>query len=243
MTRTNDDSEPTDHRQASDGTADSGATSSTPSPSPGNDSPTVPRSAGQLERAVRKFSRTRGLAERRVRDWISYMALGGRLEAASHAHGEGPLFTFKGGVVMELRRRGAARATQDLDLTYLGAETDIVLVMQDAVAEPYGRFSFRLSGTPREMANVNTTRVELAVRFDGTRWGTVVVDVSRGESHAVEVEFVPAFDLWCDFGVAGPKQLPCLSARARTTRSASSIRRPWAARYGTVADRLSSFLP
>ena len=91
----------------------------------GNDSATVPRSAGQLERAVRKFSRTRGLAEKRVRDWISYMALDGRLEAASHARGEGPVFTFKGGVVMELRRQGAARATQDLDLTYLGAETDI----------------------------------------------------------------------------------------------------------------------
>ena len=125
MTRANDDSEPTEHRLASDGTADRSATSSTPSPLAGNDSATVPRSAGQLERAVRKFSRTRGLAEKRVRDWISYMALDGCLEAASHARGEGPVFTFKGGVVMELRRQGAARATQDLDLTYLGAETDI----------------------------------------------------------------------------------------------------------------------
>ena len=49
--------------------------------------PTVrtPKSVGQLEKAVRAYARTHGLAEGRVRDWVSYMALGGQLEATSQS--------------------------------------------------------------------------------------------------------------------------------------------------------------
>jgi len=174
----------------------------------------VPKSAGQLEKAVRAYAKTHGLAEGRVRDWVSYMALGGRLEAASQSAADGRLFTFKGGIVMELRRRnGGARATQDLDLTYLGTETDVVRVVEEAIAAPYGRFTFRRSGTPREMTNVNTTRVEIGVRFDGAAWGTVVLDVSRREGHQMEVEMVPGFDIESEFGIPGPGHLPCISTR------------------------------
>ncbi len=141
------------------------------------------------------------------------MALGGCLEAATQARGEGRQFTLKGGVVMELRRRGAARATQDLDLTFHADHGDIVTAVESAVAVPYGRFSFRRSGTPHHMVHVNAVRLELAVRFDGQTWGTIVVDVSRSDGDAVEVELVPAFDLESDFGIVGPSFLPCISAR------------------------------
>jgi hypothetical protein len=127
----------------------------------------VPRSAGQRERAVKAYARTRNLVEKRVRDWISYMALGGRLEAAAKRPGGGRHFTFKGGVVMEMRHHDGARATTDLDLTYIGPEQDPVRAIEDAIAEPYGRFSFRRTGKPLDMPNVNTVRVEIAVRFDG----------------------------------------------------------------------------
>lgn len=178
--------------------------------------PTVrtPKSVGQLEKAVRAYARTHGLAEGRVRDWVSYMALGGQLEATSQSSNEGRLFTFKGGIVMELRRpNGGARATRDLDLIYLGSESDVVRVIEEAIAQPYGRFTFRRSGAPREMTNVNTMRIEIAVRFDGAAWGTVVVDVSRRESHELEVEMVPGFDIESEFGIPGPDHLPCISMR------------------------------
>jgi hypothetical protein len=105
-----------------------------------------PKSAGQFEKAVRAYARARGLAEGRVRDWISYMALGGRLEAAAQASGTGRLFSLKGGIVMEMRRRDVgAGATQDLDLIYLGSDADVVPVIEDANAEPYGRFTMAAS--------------------------------------------------------------------------------------------------
>jgi hypothetical protein len=191
------------------------ADDSSPEPSPRTNAGNVktPRSAGQLERAVRAYARAKGVAEKRVRDWISYMALGGCLEAAAHARGEGRQFTFKGGVVMELRRGGAARATQDLDLTFHGDDDDVVIAVESALVAPYGRFSFRRSGTPYRMTQVNTVRLELAVRFDGQPWGTIVVDVSRGDKDAIEVELLLAFDIEADFGIAGPERLPCISAR------------------------------
>ena len=184
------------------------------SPPPTSRTTRAPRSVGQLAKVVRAYANAKGLAEGRVRDWISYMALGGRLEATAQVRGDGRNFTVKGGIAMELRRRDVgARATQDLDLTYLGSETDVVRVLEEAIAEPYGRFTFRRSGTPREMTNVNTTRVEIAVQFDGTAWGTVAVDVTRREGHQAEMELVPAFDIESDFGIPGPDKLPCISAR------------------------------
>jgi hypothetical protein len=174
----------------------------------------VPRSKGQLEKMVRAYATERGLAESRVRAWISYMALGGRLEAAAQASAKGRLFTLKGGIVMELRRGGGrARATQDLDLMYSRDDQDVVAAIDEAISEPYGRFAFRRSGKPLEMTKVRTTRVEIGVRFDGSPWGTVVVDVSGREDHSMEVELLRALDLEADFGIHGPDRLPCISAR------------------------------
>lgn len=181
-----------------------------PTPSP---AAPEPKSVGQLQRAVRAYARDRGIAEKRVRDWISYMAVGGCLENAASKIGQGRLFSLKGGVVMELRRAGAARATQDLDLTYHGIAPDLVQAIEDGISQPYGRFSFRRSGQPHEMPHVNAVRVEIAVRFDGEAWSTVVVDLARSGADSVEVELVPAFDIENAFGVQGPENVTCLSAR------------------------------
>jgi hypothetical protein len=163
---------------------------------------------GQLQKTVRHYARTRGLAEKRVRDWIAYMAIGGALERTSP-----PAFTFRGGIALELRRRGTARATKDLDVTYAGPETDLVVAVEEALASGYERFTFQRTGRVLSMDRVRTVRLEIAVRFDGEPWTTVVVDVGPREEHALEVEPVPAFDLEGMFGIAGPKELPCLSLR------------------------------
>jgi Nucleotidyl transferase AbiEii toxin, Type IV TA system len=63
------------------------------------------------------------------------------------------------------------------------------------------------------MTNVDTIRVEIAVRFDGVAWGTVPVDISRREGHRMEVELVPAFEIESDFGIPGPDRLPCITSR------------------------------
>jgi hypothetical protein len=87
----------------------------------------APRSIGELQKWIRTYSRSHGLAESRVRDWLSYMMLAGALENPPQR------FTFKGGVALELRLpRGTARATQDLDLTFSGADEFEALTAFDA---------------------------------------------------------------------------------------------------------------
>ena len=185
--------------------------------------PPEPRSAGHLQRLVRTYVREHSLAEKRVRDWVSYMALGGALEQAAGPEGAHQHFTVRGGVAMELRRPGRGRATKDLDLTYGGPDPSPVGALDDVIRIGYGRFTFRRTGRPLEMERVQTVRVEIAVRFDGAEWGTITVDLGRAEGHQLEVELLPAFDLKAVFGVDGPSRLPCLSARYQLAHKLHAI--------------------
>lgn len=106
---------------------------------------TVPRrrpgSANQLQRVVRAYAREYGLAEKRVRDWISYMAICGALERAGAA-GHSPPHYVKGGIALELRLPGKARATKDLDVGFqTEARADLVRVLEDALATEYEAFT------------------------------------------------------------------------------------------------------
>ena len=58
-----------------------------------------PGSPNQLQRVVRAYAREYGLAEKRVRDWISYMAICGALERTGTA-GHSPPHYVKGGVAL-----------------------------------------------------------------------------------------------------------------------------------------------
>ena len=175
--------------------------------------PTPPRSAGHLARLVLAHARRQGQSEKRTRDWISYMAVGGALERTG-GQGVDAHFTLKGGVALELRRQGRARATKDLDVSYRGPETmDLVSVVEEALSMPYGRFTFQRTGNPLSMPRANTVRIDIKVRFHGSAWGTVILDVNLGEGTSTEIEMVDAFDLGAAFGIQGPRQLPCLSLR------------------------------
>lgn len=54
-----------------------------------------PHSARVLGQWVDAYARERGLAPKRVRDWVSHMVLAGRLERANSESGEA-MFTIKG---------------------------------------------------------------------------------------------------------------------------------------------------
>ena len=78
----------------------------------------------------------------------------------------------------------------------------------------------------RELARAETVRLELQVLFDGSHWGTIVVDLSRAEAHRLEVEPLAAFDLSRLFGLEGPATLPCLSARYHLAHKIHGATRP-----------------
>lgn len=171
-----------------------------------------PSSAGVLAKYVRAQARELGVAERRVRAWISYMILAGLLERSAGESG-GYRFTIKGGVALELRLRDRARATKDIDIVLHDRDEDLARALERAVAAAeYQGFTLRRKGEPIRLDN-GTVSMELAVAYRGGAWTSITVDIARAEPGEAEVELVPAIPLRDAFGVAGPAELPCLPLR------------------------------
>lgn len=184
----------------------------------------APRSARVLGQWVDTYARERGLTIKRVRDWIAYMILAGQLERAS-AVTEGPRFTIKGAVAIEMRLRAKGRATKDLDLVVDDDEgSDPVATLREALANTYQGFAFRVKGDPHLMPN-EAVRVEVAIEYRGRGWGTIQVDLSAREGGKTEVELVEALDLE-PFGLDTPGPLPCLSLRYHIAQKIHAMTEP-----------------
>ena len=183
-----------------------------------------PGSANQLQRVVRAYAREYGLAEKRVRDWISYMAICGALERTGAA-GQSPPHYVEGGIALELRLPRRARATKDLDVGFRAdAGADLVRVLENALVAEYEGFSFRRAREPHVMPP-GTVRVEVAVQYAGGVWGRVVLDLNRHEGHE-EIELVDALDLKTLFGVAGPDTVPVLGLPWHVAHKIHAVSRP-----------------
>jgi hypothetical protein len=83
-----------------------------------------------LAKYVQAYARANGIAEGRVRAWISYMITAGVLQRA--AAGGQPPFIVKGGVALELRLRNRARATKDIDLALRLPDADLALTLDSS---------------------------------------------------------------------------------------------------------------
>jgi hypothetical protein len=173
-----------------------------------NTPPKLPtQSEGQLKRRVLALAREMGVTEKRLRDWIGFTAIVAAIEDGNES------WIIKGGVALEMRRNGSARATRDLDLIFNATTENLVETIEEALRRPYGKFTFRRSGNPTYLREANTWRIDVAVRFNGSDWTTVSVDITPRESFGVEIERVDALEMQNRFGVQGPAQLPCLSLR------------------------------
>ncbi len=167
-----------------------------------------PRTASILNRWVDDHARQIGQPPARVRNWVSFMILGGALENAGF-EGIGPKFTIKGGVALELRLRQISRATKDFDLILNSDTGDLIEELESALVRPYQGFSFRRKDEPERMPN-GAVRVKISLTYLGKPWGTVSVDVARRGRDGAEVEMVEAISL-LPLGLEGPEALPCLS--------------------------------
>jgi nucleotidyltransferase AbiEii toxin of type IV toxin-antitoxin system len=183
-----------------------------------------PRSAGVLTKWVDAFARERGLTSKRVRDWVSYMVLGGHLEKRCRAEG-GPRFFIKGAVALEMRIPSKARATKDIDFIVddLGDE-NLTEALREALTGEYQGFTFRVKGAPYVMPN-DSVRAEVVLDYKGRSWGTVQVDMSPREGEQTEVELIEPLDLE-PFGLATPDALPCLSLRYHVAHKVHAMTAP-----------------
>lgn len=185
-------------------------------------------SAGPLTKAVRAYAKTNGTADGRVRSWIAYMMLSGLLQKASE-EGSGVPMTVKGGVALELRLHPTPRATDDIDLVIHAAgdlmqALDRSLIMENGEPRVHGGFSFQRKGAARDLMN-GAWRTEVTVRYEGSAWNTISVDVAREEIPDVAPEYLDAIDL-SPLKLPGPNVVPCLPLHHQLAQKIHGMTQP-----------------
>jgi hypothetical protein len=168
-----------------------------------------PQPSERLEKTLARVAKEQGVAQERLRRWVSFLALCGVLERAV---GEGVLenYDLKGGVALEFRFAEGARATKDIDIGVPGERQKRVLVFQEAVALGFDDFTFQLKGKPLNMEKVDAMRLELAIRYRTRAWQTI--DVDLGQAGTGEVDFVvPVIRGMVDMGLRVPSPVRCLN--------------------------------
>jgi hypothetical protein len=140
----------------------------------------------RLEKTLARVAREQGLDQERLRRWVSFHALCGALE---HAVEKGVIETYylKGGVAMELRFAGAARATKDFDLGLEGSRTERIRRLEEVLELGFDEFTFRLKPEMHQMELADTVRVEVAVNYRTRAWQTVDIDLGPGEAPEVDL--------------------------------------------------------
>lgn len=167
-----------------------------------------PPSVGKLDKYVLAYATANGLAVGRVRHWISFMMLSGALEQAS---ARGMAFVVKGGVALELRLPGRARATDDLDVVVVSDEDDLVAALDATLSAPYQDCTFTRRPDTRPLGD-DAVRVSVQIAYRSQHWATVQLDLTRPDAVATETETVRGIPLGY-FGLIGPRDVVCLSLR------------------------------
>jgi hypothetical protein len=171
-----------------------------------------------LERLVVHYAKLTGTAPARVRRWLSVMVLLGALDRVCEAD---PVFLLKGGVAIEMRLRGRARATKDVDLVFFGDPQDLGDDLDRALAGPYSEFSFQRQEIDAAGGG-RFQRLEVKLLYRGRSWSTLRLEVAAPDSQAVDGEPVPAIPL-DEFGIDGPKAVPCLSLRYQIAQKLHAV--------------------
>ncbi len=169
-----------------------------------------PPSVGKLDKYVLAYATVEGLAVGRVRHWISFMMLSGALDQAAHQTG-GPRFVVKGGVALELRLPGRARATDDLDVIVVCDEEDLVAAFDMALRAGYGDCTFTRRPDVHPLGDKGV-RIWVQVAYRTQRWATIQVDLAHPDAADTETERLGSIPL-ARFGLRGPADVPCLSLR------------------------------
>lgn len=178
----------------------------------------TPTQKAHLERLVAHYAQLTGLAPIRVRRWISVMVLLGALDRSRESD---PLFLLKGGVAIELRVGGGARATKDVDLVFFGDPERLEEILDEDLREPYSVFSF-------ERKEVETRgegrfrQVDVKLLFRTRSWATLKLEVAQPDSRATDGEEVEAIPI-DEFGIEGPRIVRCLSLRYQIAQKIHAV--------------------
>jgi len=166
----------------------------------------------RLTNAIPRIARAYGLAEARVRTWVSFIAVSGALQTAVE-RGDLVSYQLKGGVALELRFPGIVRATRDLDVGLPGTRAHRVERFGAALAAGFDRFAFRVRREPYHMERADTVRVEVAITYEGRPFQTI--DVDLGPEDAPTEPIAPTIDVIETLAIPIPRPISCVAMAAQ----------------------------
>lgn len=192
----------------------------------------------RLEKRLARVAREQGLDQERLRRWVSFLALCGVLERALEERILGSYY-LKGGAALELRFANRARATKDLDLGLEGVRGKRVDLFQRALSLGFDAFSFRLKAQIRDMDQVDTVRVNVAIAYLTRAWQTIEIDL--GPAGGQMVDFVdPQVSGLPELGLPVTSPIRCLSLSEQVAQKLHACTSPRAA--GRARDVLDILL-
>ena len=168
----------------------------------------TPASARVLEQWVHQASTALGTNAART-GWILASTI--VVAALQRALGQDqqPLFLLKGGVYLERRLGASARATRDVDTLFRGSVDELVLALDEALAQPWGpvTLSRTLIQTIDAPRIVKPRRFDVLLALRGVTWRRVQVEVAFDDGHIREHSdriAAPSTDF---FGIHAPDAL------------------------------------
>jgi hypothetical protein len=184
-----------------------------------------PRPVERLEKTLARVAREQGLAQERLRRWVSFLALCGVLERAVQESVLGNYY-LKGGVAMELRFAEGARATKDVDIGLTGERAERLQTFRNALALGFDEFSFQLKGKPLSMDNADAVRLELGVLYRTRAWQTIDVDLGPAGSGAVDL-VEPTIRGLSAMGLRIPSPVRCLNLSEQVAQKLHACTGPY----------------
>jgi hypothetical protein len=160
----------------------------------------------ELSRAVEGAAAADGLTSRRVRRWIAVIALAQVFNIARE-RGILPAFVVKGGFALELRFRGEARASRDIDIVLPLEREALMDAAVEALRIEWSGFAFRIKGTPDRRDH--SFKFELNSLYQNKEWATFEVELVFGS--VTDQDAIPPLDL-STFGLLQAADIPCMTA-------------------------------
>jgi hypothetical protein len=171
-----------------------------------------PHNASTLTRWLDESAAASGVATGRLRRRLGFMILAAILDSARDDDDGQPLFLVKGGVAMELRTGGAARATKDFDTALRADPADLARDLDPALRKGFGDFTAARTEI-EPVRDTGALRCEIKIAYRNKPVVTVPFEIAYAEAGlGDEVDHVPALSL-AHLGLDGPATVACIAIR------------------------------
>ncbi|MBN8870087.1 MAG: nucleotidyl transferase AbiEii/AbiGii toxin family protein [Solirubrobacterales bacterium] len=173
--------------------------------------PKRPKTKARLEQLITQWQKDSGYPVSRLNLRIAAMMIAGALARVVGPEGRAA-FATKGGIAMELRMRGQARATNDIDLVLRGDADQLADLLDEGLAAPYEGFSFRRGEITSLPRRAEFRKVKVQVIFAGRVLSSPQLEISPAETGHEKFTAIPGLPLDA-VGLDGPETVLVLDTR------------------------------